>query len=277
MNKIKNIKLEKTLNEKKIIFTNYQEIPTFIIKNLKNNINFSLYKQDQIKLDTPRYNFLIKNTKKIPKSVVEIGSNIGFFILNLAYHYKCNATGFEPIKKYSSLTNEFAKLNQIEKKIKSHPKPITLENIKNLPKSDLIIELNVLHHAGNYFDKNKVNSLGGWRNYAKKRLKLLGKKTSNLFFQTGNSGKETLFPSKDSVKFISKLLEESGWKVKAFGTIRNLDNLSYTKGNLKIKSSYSNYECIRNKKLVDYKKNNKFIKSMVTGMASRPIWICEKG
>lgn len=277
MNKTKNIKLENILKRKKILFTNYQEIPSFILKNLKNNVNFSKYRTDQIKLDTPRYNFLTKNIKKIPKSVVEIGSNIGFFILNLAYHYRCNAIGFEPIKNYSNVTNEFAKLNQIEKIIKSYPKSITLENIKNLPSSELIIELNVLHHAGNYFDTKTVNKLGGWRNYAKKRLRLLSKKAPNLFFQTGNSGKQNLFPSKDSVKFISKLLKESGWKIKAFGTIGNLNKLIYIKGNLKNKSSYSNYECKRNKKLVDYKKNNKVIKSMITGMASRPIWICEKG
>ena len=140
----------------------------------------------------------------------------------------------------------------------------------------MIIELNVLHHAGNYFDNEAVKKLGGWRNYAKKRLQLLRNKTSKLFFQTGNSGKETLFPSEKSVEFISELLEESGWKIKAFGTINNLDKLKYNKGNLKDKSSYSNYECKRNKKLVLYKKNNKFVKSMITGMAARPLWICEK-
>lgn len=275
MNKIKNTKLEKILKEKKIIFTNYQEIPSFILKNFKNSINFNEYKQKQIKLDTPRYKFLIKNTK-VPKNVLEIGSNIGFFILNLSYYYKCKTIGFEPIKKYSNLTNEFAKLSKIQKMIKSNPKPINIKNIKNLPKSDLIIELNVLHHAGNYFDNEAVKKLGGWRNYAKKRLQLLRKKTSNLFFQTGNSGKETLFPSEKSVEFISELLKESGWKIKAFGTISNLDELKYKKGNLKNKSSYSNYECKRNKKLVDYKKNNKLVKSMITGMAARPLWICEK-
>ena len=212
MSKIKNTKLEKILQEKKIIFTNYQEIPSFILKNLKNSINFYEYKQKQIKLDTPRYKFLIKNIK-IPKNVLEIGSNIGFFILNLSYYYKCKTIGFKTIKKYSNLKNEFAKLR---------------------------------------------------------------KKTSKLFFQTGNSGQETLFPSEKSVEFISELLEESGWKIKAFGTINNLDKLKYNKGNLKDKSSYSNYECKRNKKLVLYKKNNKFVKSMITGMAARPLWICEK-
>ena len=196
MNKIKNTKLEKILKEKKIIFTNYQEIPSFILKNFKNSINFNEYKQKQIKLDTPRYKFLIKNTK-VPKNVLEIGSNICFFILNLSYYYKCKTIGFEPIKKYSNLTNEFAKLSKIQKMIKSNPKPINIKNIKNLPKSDLIIELNVLHHAGNYFDNEAVKKLGGWRNYAKKRLQLLRKKHQIYFFKQETQEKRHYFPQKN--------------------------------------------------------------------------------
>lgn len=267
--------LEEILKKEKTTFSNYQEIPKFIINNLTNDINFSKYKLNQIRLDSPRYKFLRKNLKIKPNKIIEIGSNIGFFILNLANDYNCIAVGYEPIKNYSKLTNLFASENNLEKFVKSYSQPVPLSKIEKLPKSDLIIELNVLHHAGNYFDKVMLNKLGGWRNYAKKRLKLLKSKTKRLFFQTGNSGKDTLFASKYSVEFISKLLIESGWKIEAFGTIRNLNKLTYDNGELSDSNSYTNYECKRNKKFVEYRKNNKFIKSMLTGMASRPIWICK--
>lgn len=277
MNKKYITNLKSLLNKKNFNFNNYQQIPNFITKELlKNSIELN-YKQDQLSLDKLRLEFLTKHLNKNPKKITEIGSNLGYFVFSLAKKYDSKIIGYEPIKHYSQITKKLSEFINLKKNIIIKNKSVKLEDIKKLLKTNLIIELNVLHHAGNYFDKNKVKKLGGWRNYALKRLSLLKTKSDYLFFQTGNSGLEQHFKSEDSVKFVSKLLKDSGWKIKAFGTIKNLDLFKYTKGNLNNNKSFVEYNCSRNlkKHLVDYKIKNKLLKSLKTGMAARPIWVCK--
>lgn len=277
MNKKDITNLKNLLNKKKFRFNNYQEIPKFIQKELlKKSIKLN-YRQHQLLLDDSRLKFLTKNLKKKPKKVTEIGSNLGYFVFNLARKYNAKITGYEPINNYAKITKQLSKFAKLEKNIIIINDSIKLSNIKKLEKTDLIVELNVLHHAGNYFDILSVKKLGGWRNYALKRLTLLKKKANFLFFQTGNSGKKQHFKSEESINFTSKLLKESGWKIIFFGTIKNLDTLRYSKGYLNKKKSYMEYECARNPKtnLVEYKNKKKLLKSLKTGMASRPLWICK--
>ena len=277
MNKKDISKLKKILNKKTSKFENYQEIPEFILnKLLKESIEIK-YKQNQLSLDKARLNFLTSNLKFFPKRILEIGSNMGYFAFSFLNDFNTKVIAYEPIKDYAELITLLSKLLKIEKQINVYSKSVKLKNIKSLPMSDLIIELNVLHHAGNYFDKLDVKKLGGWRKYAAKRLRMYRRKTKYLFFQTGNSGKVAHFNSTKSVKFISKLLKDSGWKIVAFGTIKNLNKLIYNKGNLNLNASFKTYECVRNHKtnLVDYKINNQIVKSLKTGMAARPIWICK--
>ena len=57
-----------------------------------------------------------------------------------------------------------------DKKVKFHSTPIKLNDIAKLKKADLLIELNVLHHAGSFYDQRNVSSVGDWRKYAINRL-----------------------------------------------------------------------------------------------------------
>ena len=182
MNKKDISKLKKILNKKTSKFENYQEIPEFILnKLLKESIKIK-YKQNQLSLDKARLNFLTSNLKFFPEKVLEIGSNIGYFVFSLLNNFNCKVVAYEPIKDYAEIITLLSKFLKIEKQINVYSKAVKLKNIKSLPMSDLIIELNVLHHAGNYFDKSDVEKLGGWRKYALKRLRMYRKKNKIFIF-----------------------------------------------------------------------------------------------
>ena len=84
MNKKHITNLKSLLNKKNFNFNNYQQIPNFITKELlKDSIKLN-YKQDQLLLDKLRLEFLTKHLDKKPKRIIEIGSNLGYFVLSLA-------------------------------------------------------------------------------------------------------------------------------------------------------------------------------------------------
>ena len=259
------------------LFSHYQQIPDFVFDKYFDENFEPEYEVKQLLLDAPRYKFLTSNLNCNNLSVVEIGSNLGYFCLSLAHDFDCRAKGFEPITNYQIAATLLAEICGLTELCRFSEKSISLADINYLPQADLYIELNVMHHAGVVFDKEYVENLKGWRNYTIAKLEAYRTKSKFLFFQTGNTANgNTLFPSSDAVTFTSEILQESGWEIQALGTIPDLSKLQYEKHNSKQLALGTTYVCSRNPttNLVDYFFDGTLSASLITGLASRPIWLC---
>lgn len=257
-------------------FSNYQKIPEFVIEKIPELKKID-YCQRKIELDSPRYKWLRKHFQCNDFTAVEIGANLGYFSMTLAEEYNAKITVYESIPEYAKICQILCRIANLQDKIQVHDKSITIDDLKSIPFSDLMIHLNVLHHAGSSFDGEKIGSISDWHQYARQYLLKLSEKSSYLFFQTGNMWKnKPLFPSEIAVSFVAKLLENSNWEVKAIGVVEDLSKLQYTTFLPEKIDEIPQIYCRRNSKtkLVDYFLEDKVIGSLITGLAQRPIWFC---
>ena len=269
--------LEKNLDK----FGNYQTFPKSFLKKFNNNLS-SQYSINQVRLDNARYQFLAENIKLNNIDIVEFGSNLGYFCLSIAQDYDSFVTGYEPIENYSRCSQIISELMECEKKVKFHSMPVKLNDIAKFKKADLLIELNVMHHAGSFFDQESVSAVKDWEKYAINRLLEIKNRYRRIFFQTGNmlNGK-ALFPSELSVKYIYNLLKEAKWNIKKIGMISDLSSInykynSYTEEQL---NEIPQYKCRRDSMTnqVSYEEiQTKKVFFLKTGLANRPLWICDQ-
>lgn len=269
--------LEKNLDK----FGNYQTFPKSFLKKFNNNLS-SQYSINQVRLDNARYQFLAENIKLNNIDIVEFGSNLGYFCLSIAQDYDSFITGYEPIENYSRCSQIISELMECEKKVKFHSMPVKLNDIAKFKKADLLIELNVMHHAGSFFDQESVSAVKDWEKYAINRLLEIKNRYRRIFFQTGNmlNGK-VLFPSELSVKYIYNLLKEAKWNIKKIGMISDLSSInfkynSYTEEQL---NEIPQYKCRRDSmnNQVSYEEvQTKKVFFLKTGLANRPLWICDQ-
>lgn len=269
--------LEQVLAEGDVRFSKYQSIPDFVRDKLVGLGGKIVYSPNQIDLDARRFQFLKTVLPREAVTVVEIGANLGYFGLSLAHDRPCKYIGYEPLEFCVSAASALAELGDVSSHCEFRNEPVDLKDIRNLPDADLIIELNVLHHAGALFDKDQMQKLG-WRAYGLARLKALRERSARLFFQTGNSaGNETLFQSIDAVEFVFDLLNSAGWKVRNVGTIDDLESLEYVSHSYKNRDAARTYTCRRDpvSNLVEYQLDGSVVGHLKTGLANRPLWYCE--
>jgi len=265
--------LEITLQKSQPLFGNYQDLPS-AVRRICPDLE---YKKNQLSLDLPRWEFLRNQMRLESVRAVEIGSNLGYFCLQIAQQKKCEAFGYEPSGEFSEAASLMAKILNVSNRCVFFKKKIGLRNIHSLPQADLYIELNVLHHAGAIYDVEQADNRGNWRQYAVERLKRIRARSERLLFQTGNSrGKKTLFSPASSIVRIRRILEEAGWTPIAVGWIPDLSRLNYEIFTPREFHRIPLYRCVRNplSGLVEYWLGTKLMAELATGLAARPIWFC---
>jgi len=253
----------------------YQVVPDFIQKKIDGNeVN---YESIQLAWDEPRYNWIKSVLPESIVSEVELGASLGYFSLRLAHDFGCTATGFEPVEVYAEAANLFAEIGELGDQVRFIGHGVTLDTIEDMPDADLLVTLNVLHHAGNVFDAQKVAEVGNWRSYAVEYLSRMAAKYPHMIFQTGNSVKGVAhFPGREAVPFMRDVLKEAGYGVEALGLITDLDSISYkTFGPDQIDDAPVIW-CQRNLDTgeVDYYRNDKVVKSLPYGTLQRPLFYC---
>lgn len=257
---------------------NYQALPDFALDRLK-QFQFGDYAQDQVSLDAPRFDWLGRHLDCSGKKVSEIGANLGYFCLRLAREHGAQAHAFEPIGEYARSIEILAALTGLDGQIVASAVPIGLSEIGDLPRGDLLICLNVLHHAGRSFATDEVRTPADWRNYARRYLTACRQAGEWLLFQTGNmqSG-EPLFAGDEIVPFTRELLEDSGWQVNQLGLIIDFDELTYESFADTEIARAPVFHCRRNQDtgLVDYFHKGQCVASLMTGLAQRPLWLCRR-
>lgn len=254
---------------------NYQNIIGNKSDQKKNHIN-----NDEIRFDW--FKKIISSKIKF-KTMTDFGSNLGYFCLRFNEYFKTKCIGYE----YERLT--FVRANKLKREIdniKYFNKSLDLNNLNKIDKTDLILNLNVLHHAGHMYDKKLVqlkgkklnNSKIDWATYASKYLNILSKKSKYLFFQTGNVNFNiNHFENSETFKLLPSILNKSGWKIINIGVTQFSKNKVFYK-------TYKASEmrkipivtCKREQKtgVVIYFKNNKPIFKFKTGFLQRPIFWC---
>ena len=249
----------------------YQKIPDFISGKKKN------IKIDQ---DLMRLKWFLKHFKAKNANVLDIGSNFGFMCLNLSKVRKYICTGFESEKQVYKFSKKLKKKSKLTN-VFFYNKQFKFNNLDNLKKYDIIILLNVLHHAGHTYDKNKIKNSKNWVNYTINYLKKIREKSKYIFFQTGNVNfNSQYFNSKNTFKIIPQIMKKSGWKIKKIGVVENFNSkiFNYKTYNQSEIKNIPLITCRRNKKnnLVEYKLKNKIIFRYKTGFLQRPLWLCER-
>ncbi len=131
--------------------SNYQNIPEFV----KESIGYSETINEEWRGDTARYKYIIDVVRNLkPKSVCDVGANTGLFSLSLAHQFPdVKVTAFEGNEihvEFMTLVKEAFSLENIE--IKNLY--VDYEGIQYLGRYDMMLNLNVLHHAGVDFDKD---------------------------------------------------------------------------------------------------------------------------
>jgi hypothetical protein len=258
---------------------NYQDLGA-LVHTLSGEPHIVSYKHEQIPLDQVRYQWLKARVGPLTavRSVLEIGGNLGYLCLRLVQDLGVQATCLEPIEDYVRISSFLAQEFGLEHLYQARQTLVLWDNIPQLPESDVLINLNVLHHAGRVFDCEVVARLGGWTPYAQSYLEKLTHKGRYLFFQTGNTWPSArLFQNTEAPEFLAEILDKSGWRVIDVAIFDKLPELSITSYPLSEISRIPRIWCQRNTAtdLVDYYHDDKLLASFPTGLAQRPLFFCE--
>lgn len=196
----------------------YQNIPKFV----REKIGYNEYINEEWRGDTARYNYILNQIQFSDNmKVADIGANTGFFTLSLAHTFKeCLFTAYEPNKKHAEFIQEIIKNFDICN-VDIDSLAIGMNEIDEISYYDIIIFLNIIHHAGIDFDREYIEDIGDFSKYAKEYITRLRHKTKLLIFQMGyNWGGDKTRPIiktdevDEMILFLYKLFLECGWRIK---------------------------------------------------------------
>jgi len=253
----------------------YQAIPDFVRDRLGPVAGG--YESEQLQWDAPRYAWIDAALPSTLRSSVELGSSLGYFSLRLAHEREFFVSGFEPVADYAEASNLFAALTALGERAQFRPRGIGIEDVAGLPAADCLITLNVLHHAGNVFDRDAVTARGGWHAYAGEFLTRATDRFEHMIFQTGNSVKgEAHFPSEAAIDTLVPLLENSGWRVVRLGVITDFADPEYQSFTASEIDRAPRIGCRRNPEtgLVEYRTGGEVVAAFGYGTLQRPLFHC---
>lgn len=195
----------------------YQNIPEFV----RNELGYTETIDENWRGDTARFTYLMNALSfGDGKSIGEIGANTGFFILSLAhanpssmfYAYEINAT-------HAAFIQDIGESFQM-KNLEVKAQGVDMEGIAAMDNHDILLNYNVLHHAGVDFDTDKIASVEDYEAYATEYLRRMAAKTKKMVFQIGsNWGGNKLKPliplsdDAEKIAFNARLFKNAGWKI----------------------------------------------------------------
>lgn len=255
----------------------YQAIPEFVRDRLGDIA--SGYSSEQLQWDAPRFAWISGALPSDVQSSVELGSSLGYFSLRLAHERGFTVEGFEPVAAYAEASNLFASVADIGARVQFHARGVGIDDVAALPAADCLISLNVLHHAGNVFDRDAVAARGGWHNYARDFLSRAAERYGHMIFQTGNSVRgEAHFPSEAAIDTLVPLLEDSGWQVVKLGLISDFADPHYQSFAAAALHHAPRIGCRRNPEtgLVEYRHGGEVVAALGYGTLQRPLFYCAR-
>lgn len=216
--------------------SNYQNVPEFV----REQLGYSETIDEEWRGDTARYGYIQESLEfKTGMIIGDIGANTGFFTLSLGHLYKdLTFIAYEAnpnhVEFMELIIKEFGLRNILIKKF-----IVDLDNIEQLQAHNILLFLNVLHHAGYDFDNHIIsNKVEEFEKYALEYLLRLKEKTEKIVFQMGsNWGGDKLNPIIDreddygKIIYISNLFIKTGWKIEdiALATRDETNTIIYKK------------------------------------------------
>jgi hypothetical protein len=195
----------------------YQNIPEFVCQAL----NYSESIDENWRGDSARYQYLLKEFSLGAEHVFgDIGANTGFFSLSLAHMMKRSQFYAYEMNKNHTRFMELIKDHFYMENIRVIPQRVNLSGIEDLPVHRVLINFNVLHHAGVDFDKKSVMDESNFTDYAQIYLSKLRSKTSMMYFQMGynwgGNKKKPIVQVDDQEAMVCyevDILKQSGWEI----------------------------------------------------------------
>lgn len=212
---------------------NYQNVPPFV----RDALGYQESIDESWRGDSARYTYLLQEMDLQPhQTVADIGANTGFFVLTLAHsHPECRFVAYESHPNHVAFIRLVADAFELDN-ITIQDKAVDLAAIDDLPTFDVLLHLNVMHHAGHDFDSRLVNAPHAMDQYAQAYLRKLAEKASMLVFQMGyNWGGDKSRPIIDPhdqtemVVWLCQLMDQTGWQIEelAFATRDEHSNIVY--------------------------------------------------
>ena len=195
----------------------YQTIPDFVANALDYQVSINEeWRGDRVRLDYIQSYLLDRQFIRW----ADFGANTGLFSLSLAHADPGRQVlAIEANPKHAAFIRRIAdafKLNNVE----VIGRPLAIDDLESIPPQDVMLHLNVLHHAGMDFDKGRVTGPGDFMAYAETYLHRLRASSNMLVFQVGSNlwGDKTL-PIVDYQEDAEKLilfagvLNRAGWEI----------------------------------------------------------------
>lgn len=195
----------------------YQNIPDFVSAEL----GYAESIDESWRSDRPRLEHLLAT--RVPSEGerwIDFGANTGFFTLSLARKFpKTLFVAIEANPNHARFIERVTEYFEMEN-VKVIQRAVGLVDLATLPKTDFLLHLNVLHHAGHDFDVPDVPQKEAFPKYAQRYLSALRERTSGMFFQVGsNWGGDKNQPLVGARDDLAKLemfaywLCNAGWKL----------------------------------------------------------------
>lgn len=191
----------------------YQNIPDFVSAEL----GYTETIDENWRGDRPRLAYMVEARQPAPgESWLDFGANTGFFTLSLARQFP--QTTFIAVEANANHARFISRVAQCfgMSNVEVIQRAVGLADLHELPHSDCLLHLNVLHHAGHDFDAHLVPAIGEFGDYARRYLGLLRGRTNAMFFQMGsNWGGDKQQPLVGVREDVEKLEAFSGWLLSA--------------------------------------------------------------
>jgi len=193
----------------------YQNIPDFVSAEL----GYTETIDENWRGDRPRLAYMMDSrTPAVGESWLDFGANTGFFTLSLARQFP--QARFIAVEANPNHARFIARVAQYfgMSNVEVIQRAVGLADLHELPHSDCLLHLNVLHHAGHDFDADLVAEKSGFADYARRYLGLLRERANGMFFQMGsNWGGDKRQPlvgvreDAEKLALFSAWLRDAGW------------------------------------------------------------------
>jgi hypothetical protein len=193
----------------------YQSIPDFITDAL----DYREQIQSGWRDDRNRLAYVLSQISPRPgETWCDFGANTGFFTLSLAHAFP--QTRFVAVEANVEHTNFIAEVISAfgMQNIELIPKAFGLDHLPQIGATNVMLHLNLLHHAGADFDTGAVVDRRTFWPYAERYLSQLRQRTKILIFQMGCNlwGNKQLplaipYDDLDMLQRLTALFSATGW------------------------------------------------------------------
>lgn len=198
--------------------SSYQSIPEFVATALDYRVQIDEnWRGDRVRLEY----ILSRLGGSDLRRWADFGANTGFFSLSLAHGSAAREVlAIEANPRHAAFLAAVAETFELAN-FRVIDRPLGIDDLESVPEQDVLLHLNVLHHAGADFDLGEVTGPDDFFAYAERYLSRLRPRTRLLVFQLGSNlwgdkSRPLVDPRDDAgrLRRFSSLLAAAGWSIR---------------------------------------------------------------